>query len=188
MLARLSGPSFAEKLVVLGVRHRNESAAQGINSGLPVCSPADRPEREGHPSESWFSRLGGGHEKRHGSASKCALRALDRPAPPAGEGPPKRISKKVRTGIDALVSVDCKIIAEAAAKAGLTRRNPVPSPVDATHCPTPPRQGSAPSCHRRRARRFRQGRVARRESQRIKLHFRFRRHRAGHHPRPRREY
>jgi hypothetical protein len=57
------------------------------------------------------------------SPAKRALRALDKPAPPAGEGLPKRISKKVRTGIDALVSGDCKTIAEAAAKAGLARES-----------------------------------------------------------------
>jgi hypothetical protein len=55
--------------------------------------------------------------------AKRALRALDRPAPPAGEDLPKRISKKVRTGIDALVSGDCKTIVEAAAKAGLARES-----------------------------------------------------------------
>jgi hypothetical protein len=55
--------------------------------------------------------------------ARRALRALDRPAPPAGEGPPKRISKKVRTGINALVSGDCKTIAEAAAKAGIARES-----------------------------------------------------------------
>jgi hypothetical protein len=55
--------------------------------------------------------------------ARRALRALDKPAPPAGDGPPKRISKKVRTGIDALVSGDCKTIAEAATKAGLARES-----------------------------------------------------------------
>jgi hypothetical protein len=55
--------------------------------------------------------------------ARRALRALDRPAPPAGEGPPKRISKKVRIGIDALVSGDCKTIKEAAEKVGLARES-----------------------------------------------------------------
>jgi len=55
--------------------------------------------------------------------AKRALRALDRPATAAGEELPKRISKKVRIGIDALVSGDCKTIVEAAAKAGLARES-----------------------------------------------------------------
>src|SRR5229473_2108204 len=38
-------PSFAEKLVVLGARHRNESAAR--ESTLGFRSAPDRPEREG---------------------------------------------------------------------------------------------------------------------------------------------
>ena len=37
----------------LGARHRNESAARA--STLGFRSAPDRPEREGHPSESWFS-------------------------------------------------------------------------------------------------------------------------------------
>src|ERR1700675_2862050 len=53
--------------------------------------------------------------------AKRALGALDKPTPAAGEGPPKRISKRVRTAIDALVSGDCKTIVEAAAKAGIAR-------------------------------------------------------------------
>ncbi len=48
-----SGGGVAEKLVVLGARHRNESAAR--ESTLGFRSAPDRPEREGHPSESWFS-------------------------------------------------------------------------------------------------------------------------------------
>ena len=39
------GPSFDEKLVVLGARHRNESAAR--ESTLGFRSAPDRPEREG---------------------------------------------------------------------------------------------------------------------------------------------
>jgi hypothetical protein len=40
------GFSFAEKLVVLGARLRNESAAQESTRGFR-SAPADRPEREG---------------------------------------------------------------------------------------------------------------------------------------------
>ena len=54
--------------------------------------------------------------------AKRALAALDQPAP-AGAGPPKRISKKVRAAIDAMVSGDCKKISEAAAKVGLARES-----------------------------------------------------------------
>jgi hypothetical protein len=50
--------------------------------------------------------------------ARRALRSLD--TEPSTE-PARRISKKVRTGIDALVSGDCKTIVEAAAKAGLAR-------------------------------------------------------------------
>jgi hypothetical protein len=39
------GPSFPEKLVVLGARHRNESAAR--ESTLGFRSAPDRPEHEG---------------------------------------------------------------------------------------------------------------------------------------------
>jgi hypothetical protein len=52
--------------------------------------------------------------------AKRALAALDQPAP-ADIGPPKRISKKVRAAIDAMVSGDCKRICDAAAKVGLAR-------------------------------------------------------------------
>jgi hypothetical protein len=54
--------------------------------------------------------------------AKCALAALDQPVP-ADVGPPKRISKKVRAAIDALVSGDCKKICDAAAKVGLARES-----------------------------------------------------------------
>ena len=54
--------------------------------------------------------------------AKRALAALDQPAP-ADIGPPKRISKKVRAAIDAMVSGDCKKICEAAAKVGLARES-----------------------------------------------------------------
>jgi hypothetical protein len=53
--------------------------------------------------------------------AKRALRALDRPTPPDADGAPKRISGKVRTGIDAMVSGQCKTIKDAAEKAGLSR-------------------------------------------------------------------
>ena len=51
--------------------------------------------------------------------AKRALAALDQPVP-ADVGPPKRISKKVRAAIDAMVSGDCKKICDAAAKVGLS--------------------------------------------------------------------
>jgi hypothetical protein len=54
--------------------------------------------------------------------AKRALAVLDQPAP-ADIGPPKRISKKVRAAIDAMVSGDCKKICEAAAKVGLPRES-----------------------------------------------------------------
>jgi hypothetical protein len=54
--------------------------------------------------------------------AKRALAALDQSAP-ADIGPPKRISKKVRAAIDAMVSGDCKKISEAAAKVGLARES-----------------------------------------------------------------
>jgi hypothetical protein len=54
--------------------------------------------------------------------SKRALAALDKPAP-ADTGPPKRISKKVRAAIDAMVSGECKKICDAAAKVGLARES-----------------------------------------------------------------
>jgi hypothetical protein len=54
--------------------------------------------------------------------AKRALAALDEPAP-ADIGPPKRISKKVRAAIDAMVSGECKKICDAAAKVGLARES-----------------------------------------------------------------
>jgi len=54
--------------------------------------------------------------------AKRALAALDQPAP-ADIGPPKRISKKVRAAIDAMVTGECKNITEAAAKAGFARES-----------------------------------------------------------------
>jgi hypothetical protein len=54
--------------------------------------------------------------------AKRALAVLDNPAP-ADIGPPKRISKKVRAAIDAMVSGDCKQIKEAAEKVGLARES-----------------------------------------------------------------
>jgi hypothetical protein len=57
--------------------------------------------------------------------AKRALAALDQPAAAAvGDmGPPKRISKKVRAAIDAMVSGECKKIVDAAAKVGLARES-----------------------------------------------------------------
>jgi hypothetical protein len=54
--------------------------------------------------------------------AKRALAALDQPVP-IDIGPPKRISKKVRAAIDAMVSGDCKKICDAAAKVGLARES-----------------------------------------------------------------
>jgi hypothetical protein len=54
--------------------------------------------------------------------AKRALAALDLPAP-TDVGPPKRISKKVRAAIDAMVSGECKKITDAAAKVGLARES-----------------------------------------------------------------
>jgi hypothetical protein len=54
--------------------------------------------------------------------AKRALAALDQPVP-TDIGPPKRISKKVRAAIDALVSGECKKICDAAAKVGLARES-----------------------------------------------------------------
>jgi hypothetical protein len=55
--------------------------------------------------------------------AKRALAALDQPAPAADIDPPKRISKKVRAAIDAMVAGDCKKICDAAAKVGLARES-----------------------------------------------------------------
>jgi hypothetical protein len=58
-----------------------------------------------------------------GTPARRALAVLDDPAPAGVAGPPKRISKKVRNAIDALVSGDCKQIKEAAEKVGLARES-----------------------------------------------------------------
>src|SRR6202165_1241096 len=58
-----------------------------------------------------------------GTPAPRALAVLDQPPAPAESGPPKRISKKVRAAIDAMVSGDCKQIKEAAAKVGLARES-----------------------------------------------------------------
>ena len=58
-----------------------------------------------------------------GTPAKRALAALDQAPAPAEPGPPKRISKKVRAAIDAMVSGDCKQIKEAAEKVGLARES-----------------------------------------------------------------
>jgi hypothetical protein len=55
--------------------------------------------------------------------AKRALAVLDDPPPVATAGPPKRISKKVRAAIDAMVSGECKKICDAAAKVGLARES-----------------------------------------------------------------
>jgi hypothetical protein len=57
-----------------------------------------------------------------GTPAKRALAVLD--TPPAAEGlTVKRISKKVRTAIDLMVSGECKKICDAAAKVGLARES-----------------------------------------------------------------
>ena len=58
-----------------------------------------------------------------GTPAKRALAVLDQPPPDVPAGPPKRISKKVRAAIDAMVSGDCKQIKEAAEKVGLARES-----------------------------------------------------------------
>jgi hypothetical protein len=55
--------------------------------------------------------------------AKRALAVIDKPAPTADIGPPKRISKKVRAAIDAMVSGDCKKICDAAVRVGLARES-----------------------------------------------------------------
>jgi hypothetical protein len=55
--------------------------------------------------------------------AKRALAALDQPAPMVPPNAPKRISKKVRAAIDAMVSGDCKQIKDAAEKVGLARES-----------------------------------------------------------------
>lgn len=57
--------------------------------------------------------------------AKRALAVLDQPAAATGDAgmAPKRISKKVRAAIDAMVSGECKKIIDAAAKVGLARES-----------------------------------------------------------------
>jgi hypothetical protein len=57
-----------------------------------------------------------------GTPAKRALAVLDTPVP-AVPIPPRRISKKVRRAIDALVTGDAKQIKEAAEKVGLARES-----------------------------------------------------------------
>jgi hypothetical protein len=61
--------------------------------------------------------------KPAGTPAKRALAVLDTPPPAAPPGPPKRISKKVRAAIDAMVSGECKKIIDAAQKVGLARES-----------------------------------------------------------------
>jgi hypothetical protein len=51
------------------------------------------------------------------------LKRSTQPAPTADIGPPKRITKKIRAAIDAMVSGECKGICDAAAKVGLARES-----------------------------------------------------------------
>jgi hypothetical protein len=56
--------------------------------------------------------------------AKRALAVLDNdPLPADAERPAKRISKRVTTAIDLMVSGECKTIADAATKAGLARES-----------------------------------------------------------------
>jgi hypothetical protein len=57
-----------------------------------------------------------------GTPAKRALAVLDTPQP-TEPIPPKRISKKVRAAIDAMVSGECKRICDAAEKVGLARES-----------------------------------------------------------------
>jgi hypothetical protein len=65
----------------------------------------------------------GGMENITPAPAKRALAVLDNPPAPADAVPARRISKKVRVAIDAMVSGECKTIADAAAKAGLARES-----------------------------------------------------------------
>jgi hypothetical protein len=55
--------------------------------------------------------------------ARRALAVLDTPPAPEAAIPARRISAKVRSGIDAMVTGDCKTIKDAAAKAGLSREH-----------------------------------------------------------------
>jgi hypothetical protein len=55
--------------------------------------------------------------------ARRALAVLDTPPVPEAAIPAKRISAKVRAGIEYMVSGDCKIIKDAAEKAGLSREH-----------------------------------------------------------------
>jgi transposase-like protein len=57
-----------------------------------------------------------------GTPAKRALAVLDTPQP-TEPIPPRRISKKVRAAIDAMVSGQCKRICDAAEKVGLARES-----------------------------------------------------------------
>jgi hypothetical protein len=55
--------------------------------------------------------------------ARRALAVLDTPAPPTEVTAQRRISKKVRTAIEAMVSGQCKTIKDAAEKVGLSREH-----------------------------------------------------------------
>jgi hypothetical protein len=55
--------------------------------------------------------------------ARRALAVLDTPPMPEAAIPARRISAKVRSGIDAMVTGDCKTIKDAAEKAGLSREH-----------------------------------------------------------------
>jgi transposase-like protein len=94
--------------------------------------------------------------------AKRALAVLDNPPQaPATDLPPRRISKKVRSAIDAMVSGECRKINEAAAKAGLARETLSRALSQAPHSRAPAPKGVALSGHPGRARWCRERRIAR---------------------------
>jgi len=91
--------------------------------------------------------------------ARCALAVLD--TPPASSEPiaQRRISKKVRSGIEVMVSGDCKIIKEAA-EAGLSREH-FTRELSKPHVAAYMREKVLKQRYRRRARRRREGRTPR---------------------------
>ena len=106
-------------LAPIGPGH-NQPANPGLTGGLPRA--AEKPPCAAQNVT--FRCVAGGTASADGAImediappmpAERALAALDQPAP-ADTGPPKRISKKVRAAIDAMVYGDCKKIVEAAAR------------------------------------------------------------------------
>jgi hypothetical protein len=92
--------------------------------------------------------------------AKRALAALDTQPAPAEPIAQRRISKKVRSGIEFMVSGDCKTIKDAAEKAGLSREHftrELSKPRIAEHL----RKGLPPPRHHGSPRRRGERRVAR---------------------------